>query len=49
MAIPEDQLGIWAKQGAVTGSKNTYASMNRGLEDDNPPLGYLVTPETDFR
>jgi hypothetical protein len=34
MAIPESQLETWAKQGAVTGSATTYATIKRALEAD---------------
>jgi hypothetical protein len=37
MPIPEEQFDTWAKQGAVTGSKNTYATIKRVLEDPNAP------------
>ncbi|WP_421951093.1 nucleotidyltransferase domain-containing protein [Pelagibacterium sp.] len=33
MAIPEDQLDTWSKQGSVTQSKNTYATIKGALED----------------
>ena len=32
MAIPESQLEIWSKQGSVTQSANTYATIKRALE-----------------
>jgi hypothetical protein len=32
MAIPESQLETWSHQGAVTASKNTYASIKSNLE-----------------
>ena len=34
MPIPESQLEIWAKQGAVTQSATTYATIKRALEAD---------------
>lgn len=33
MAIPESQLEIWSKQGSVSQSSSTYASVKRALED----------------
>jgi hypothetical protein len=35
MTIPESQLDIWAKQGSVTQSKDTYATIRRALEASN--------------
>lgn len=37
MAISEDQLGIWAKQGSVTQSQTTYASIRNCLEKSDAP------------
>src|SRR3546814_1044190 len=37
MAIPESQLETWAKQGSVTQSKDTYATIKAALEDSNAP------------
>src|SRR5690554_5735738 len=37
MAIPEDQLDTWSKQGSVTQSKNTYASIKGVLEHSASP------------
>ena len=34
MAIPETQLDTWSHQGAVTQSKDTYATVKRALESD---------------
>ena len=33
MAIPESQLDTWSKQGAVAGSRDTYATVRAALED----------------
>jgi hypothetical protein len=33
MAIPETQLETWARQGAVAGSRDTYATVKGALED----------------
>lgn len=33
MAISETQLGVWAKQGAVPGSRDTYAVVKSALEE----------------
>ena len=33
MAIPESQLETWSHQGAITQSKNTYATIKSALED----------------
>jgi hypothetical protein len=33
MTIPESQLDTWSRQGSVTQSKNTYASVKSALED----------------
>jgi len=35
MAIPESQLETWAKQGSVTQSSMTYATIKRALEDSS--------------
>lgn len=35
MAIPKSQLETWSHQGAVTTSKNTYASIRNALDDSN--------------
>ena len=35
MPIPESQLETWAKQGAVAGSRDTYASVKNALEAGN--------------
>src|ERR1022692_1172608 len=32
MAIPETQLDTWSKQGSITQSSNTYATIKRALE-----------------
>ena len=32
MAIPESQLDTWSRQGAVSQSKDTYATVRRALE-----------------
>lgn len=37
MPIPEDQFDTWAKQGAVAGSRDTYASIKGVLEDEEAP------------
>jgi hypothetical protein len=37
MAIPESQLDIWAKQGSVTQSQATYASVRGVLNRDDAP------------
>lgn len=37
MTIPLAQLQTWAKQGAVTTSKDTYATVKAALEDANAP------------
>jgi len=37
MAIPNDQLTIWAKQGAVTTSKDTYAAIKGVIEHGDAP------------
>ena len=34
MAIPETQLDTWSHQGAMTQSKDTYATVKRALESD---------------
>jgi len=38
MAIPESQLETWSHQGAITTSKNTYASIRSTLQDSNSPF-----------
>lgn len=38
MAIPESQLETWAKQGSVTQSKETYATIKRCLEAVDTPF-----------
>src|SRR6185437_6202586 len=38
MAIPESQLDIWAKQGSVTQSRDTYAIIKNALEDAAAPF-----------
>lgn len=38
MPIPENQLEIWSHQGAMTTSRDTYATVKRALE--NPNTGY---------
>ncbi len=38
MAISEDQLDIWAKQGSVTQSQATYATIRNCLENLTPTL-----------
>jgi tRNA nucleotidyltransferase (CCA-adding enzyme) len=35
MAIPESRLEIWSHQGAITTSKDTYATVKRALEGPN--------------
>jgi len=35
VGIPESQLTTWSSQGAVTGSKNTYATIKNSLEASN--------------
>jgi hypothetical protein len=35
MPIPESQLQTWAKQGAVAGSRDTYATVKAALEEGN--------------
>jgi hypothetical protein len=37
MAIPEAQLDTWSKQGAVTQSKQPYASIKAALEESSAP------------
>lgn len=37
MAIPEAQLDIWSKQGSVTQSRDTYATIKGVLEDRSAP------------
>jgi hypothetical protein len=37
MAIPESQLDIWSKQGSVTQSKSTYATIKNALEARDTP------------
>jgi hypothetical protein len=37
MAIPEDQLDTWAKQGSVTQSAQTYNTIKSVLDDANAP------------
>jgi len=37
MAIPENQLDTWASQGAVAGSRDTYAGIKGVLEDEESP------------
>lgn len=37
MAIPEAQLTTWTSLGAVTQSRDTYATIKRALEDGNSP------------
>lgn len=41
MAIPETQLETWAKQGAIAGSRDTYATVKAALEDG----AYQGTPQ----
>ncbi|TFU06190.1 nucleotidyltransferase [Polymorphobacter arshaanensis] len=38
MAIPEQQLDVWAKQGSITQSKDTYASIKSCLEANESPF-----------
>src|SRR5258708_38563219 len=42
MAIPESQLETWSKQGSITQSSNTYASIKSVLEDSNTPFAGKV-------
>ncbi|MBO9590613.1 MULTISPECIES: nucleotidyltransferase [unclassified Devosia] len=37
MAIPEEQLEVWSKQGSISGSRDTYAAIKGALEDANAP------------
>ena len=37
VGIPEDQLDIWAKQGSITQSKNTYATIDGVLNSGDAP------------
>jgi len=37
MPIPEDQLKIWSHQGAIVGSKTTYATVKNALESATSP------------
>lgn len=37
MAIPESQLDIWSHQGAISQSRDTYASVKKALEDGEAP------------
>lgn len=37
MAISEDQLDTWSRQGAVAQSRDTYASVKSALEDEQAP------------
>ena len=39
MAIPESQLDIWAHQGSVTQSRDTYATIRRALESSKAAYG----------
>jgi len=39
MAIPESQLDTWARQGAIAGSRDTYATVKRCLESSTVPYG----------
>ena len=45
MAVPESQLDTWSKQGSVTQSASTYASVKGVLEDSSSPY-YLKAFET---
>jgi hypothetical protein len=36
MAIPEAQLDTWSKQGSVTQSKNTYATLAPAFDLSGP-------------
>jgi hypothetical protein len=37
MAIPETQLDTWSSQGAMAGSRDTYATVRRALEANDAP------------
>jgi hypothetical protein len=37
MAIPESQLDTWSSQGAIAGSRDTYATVRRALEANDTP------------
>ncbi|MDO8883295.1 nucleotidyltransferase [Pseudotabrizicola sp.] len=38
MAVPEEQLATWAKQGSVTQSASTYQTVKAALEDPSAPF-----------
>jgi hypothetical protein len=42
MSIPEGKLDTWSKQGSITQSSNTYASIKGVLEDSNTPYAGKV-------
>lgn len=43
MAIPSDQLDIWAKQGSIDLSSTTYQSIRNALTDTNSPILEQIT------
>lgn len=45
MAIPETQLKTWSKQGSVTQSRDTYATVKKVLDDSGSPY-YLKSFES---
>lgn len=45
MAIPESQLETWSKQGSVTQSRDTYATVKNALENSGSPY-YLKSFES---
>lgn len=42
MAIPKSQVETWSSQGAITTSKNTYASVKSAVEEIVSPLTHLT-------
>lgn len=42
MAIPEEQLETWAKQGAITTAKTTHESVRSALAADRSPIRQMV-------
>lgn len=43
MSIPESQLETWTKQGSITQSSNTYASIKGVLENPNAPYAGKIS------
>lgn len=43
MSIPTQQLDVWANQGAITTSSNTYTSIKTALEHRDSPISAMIS------